>query len=396
MKYLNNDDYLFIKCEKCQNKIFSFNNDFIIVKVERNFNEKKKFYHDYEYDDNNYNNINNYDIFSEKEKFYTINKDNYIFGYFIIGTIEEKKKYFREILINDCSSFGNKFNKKNLMEYLDSLNKSEKDQLNSELNQANKFYNKVNKEKNDLIDKNKKLKNLFETSNQTLNELKIKNNELQSQVKDLKNQNYIYKKELDKLNQGIILEGEKNDEDTKYDIVIDITSLRNLNTVGWNIKYPKGKEEYKRKSIKDAIIVGILGNRNKGKSFILQKLSGFPIAKGFSIVTEGLSIKYGEEDHCIAILDSAGKETPLLNPKKINEDEIDNRLLKKKANQKNGINDGEINEDGNIKQEQEYEICLRDKLIAETYIQKFIVEISHILILVVGNINLNEQKLKKI
>ena len=393
IKYLNNNDYLFIKCEKCQNKIFSFSNDFISVKAQIDIIEKKRHYNDYEYDDQNNDNINYEDLVTKNEKFYAINRDDYIYGYLIIGTIEEKKKYFREILINDCTQYSNRFSKRNSMDYLDFINKSEKDYLSSELNKVNSFYNKVNKERNNLFNQNKKLENSLETANQTLNELKIVKNELQNQVKSLKQLNDKYKKELDDLKQGIIFEGEKNDEDTKYDIVIDITSLRTLNTVGWNIKYPKGKEEYERKSKKDAIIAGILGNRNKGKSFILQKLSGFPVAKGFTVVTEGLSIKYGEEeDHCIAILDSAGKEAPLLNPRKIDDKEIENKLIKNKANQEKE-NDEKLKEDGKIKQEQEYEICLRDKLIAETYIQKFIMEISHILILVVGNINLNEQKL---
>ena len=166
-----------------------------------------------------------------------------------------------------------------------------------------------------------------------------------------------------------------------YDIILDINSVGNLSSEGWNVKYPKGKEEYERKMKMDSIIIGVIGNRNKGKSFILQKLSGYDIPQGFSVVTEGLSVKYGEEkDHCIAILDSAGKETPLLNPKtKLSNDENDN------------INNEQTNE--NKKEKNNYEICLRDKLITETFIQRFIIDISHILILVVGNINLNEQKL---
>ena len=163
-----------------------------------------------------------------------------------------------------------------------------------------------------------------------------------------------------------------------YDIIIDINSMNNLSSEGWNIKYPKGKKEYERKMKMDSIIAGVIGNRNKGKSFILQKLSGYDIPQGYSVVTEGLSVKYGvEEDHCIAILDSAGKETPLLNPKNNN------------ANHKK--NNDQIYE--NKKERNTYEICLRDKLITETFIQRFIIDISHILILVVGNINLNEQKL---
>ena len=163
-----------------------------------------------------------------------------------------------------------------------------------------------------------------------------------------------------------------------YDIIIDINSMDNLSSEGWNIKYPKGKEEYEKKMNIDSIIAGVIGNRNKGKSFILQKLSGYDIPQGFSVVTEGLSIKYGvEKDHCIAILDSAGKETPLLNPKN--------------NNVNNKINNEQIDE--NKKERNTYEKCLRDKLITETFIQRFIIDISHILILVVGNINLNEQKL---
>ena len=69
-------------------------------------------------------------------------------------------------------------------------------------------------------------------------------------------------------------------------------------------KYPKGKDEYLRKSKKKTIIIGVIGNGNKGKSFILGKLSKYDISQGFTIKTEGLSIRYGEkDDYCIAILD---------------------------------------------------------------------------------------------
>lgn len=36
---------------------------------------------------------------------------------------------------------------------------------------------------------------------------------------------------------------------------------------------------------------------------------------------------------------------------------------------------------------------MRDKLITETFIQQFIIETSHILVLVIGDITLNEQKI---
>ena len=45
--------------------------------------------------------------------------------------------------------------------------------------------------------------------------------------------------------------------------------MYDLISTGWKIKYPKGKEEYERKNEMDTIIIGVIGNRNKGKSFIL-------------------------------------------------------------------------------------------------------------------------------
>ena len=230
---------------------------------------------------------------------------------------------------------------------------------------------------------------------------------------------------MNELKNSVRLGTDKFNEKETYDIIIDINSLRNLNKIGWEIKYPKGKEEYERKMKMDTIVIGVIGNRNKGKSFILQKLSGYKVPQGYSIITEGLSIKYGEEeDHCIAILDSAGKETPLLNPKlepinnmeettKTNEaneikakKEEDNIEIKKEnsyemclrdkirnANENININNDKNYQNEKLKEKNLYEMCLRDKLITETYIQKFIIDTSHILILVVGNINLNEQKL---
>ena len=209
-------------------------------------------------------------------------------------------------------------------------------------------------------------------------------------IKQLRKKNDFLEKENYKLKDNLLnkiknLDNKENNFNIfrAYDIIIDINSMGNLNSEGWNIKYPNGKEEYERKTKIDSVIVGIIGNRNKGKTFFLQKLLGYDIPQGFSVVTEGLSVKYGvEKDHCIAILDSIGKETPLLNPR----NEIDFYDEKAKIYEEDVI--FKI-----IKKQKIYEKCLRDKLITETFIQKFIIDMSHTLILVVGNINLNEQKL---
>ena len=240
----------------------------------------------------------------------------------------------------------------------------------------------------DAIKKNTENKVIKNYEN-IIKRLRKDNEEIKANNNFLKKENYQLKDKF--LNKIKIYDNKENNFNKmeEYDIILDIDSMVNLSSEGWNVKYPKGKEEYERKMKMETIIAGVIGNRNKGKSFILQKLSGYDIPQGFSVVTEGLSVKYGEEtDHCIAILDSAGKETPLLNPKK----EID--IYNEKTKILESIKkEPKSEDDGNFNKQKIYEKCLRDKLITETFIQRFIIDISHILILVVGNINLNEQKL---
>ena len=185
------------------------------------------------------------------------------------------------------------------------------------------------------------------------------------------------KKELENYKSKIHFkqDDDKDDKQLKdaYDIIIGINSILSLNKEGWPIKFPKGKENYENKIKKPSIIIGVLGNRNKGKSFILGKLSGYPVPQGFSIKTEGISISFGEKvDHCIAILDSAGQEVPLLS----------------KENKEEEVNNIEADDENNS-----LDKCLRDKLITEKFIEQFIIHTSDILVLVVGSITLNEQKI---
>ena len=198
-------------------------------------------------------------------------------------------------------------------------------------------------------------------------------------------------KELRNYRAGILFKGNKEEGEMEdaYDIIIGINSILSLNKDGWDIKYQKGREEYEKKVKKKTIIVGVLGNRNKGKSFILGKLSGYDVPQGFSIKTEGVSVRFGEkDDHCIAILDSAGQEVPLLN---FENNEIKNiEINNNDENIKDDENKNEINEqDDNTLIEK----CLRDKLITEKFIEEFIIYTSDILVLVVGSITLNEQKI---
>ena len=298
------------------------------------------------------------------------------------------------------------------------------------------------KENNELNEKYKQLDSSKKELENNYNKKTEENDRLKSDINNLKDKNEELENQYTSIKSRINFLGDINDEEETYDIIIPISSMLSLSNEGWKIKYPKGKEQYLQKAKKKTIIVGVLGNGNKGKSFMLGKLSDYKVPQGFTIKTEGLSVRYGEkEDHCIAILDSLGQETPLLNPEdqentplglikseenkenkenKENEDKKENEENKENEDNKEN-NENKENEDKKENKENKdnkesleskenkenkdnesftdsdenaiFEKSLRDKLITETYIQQFIIETSHILILVVGIITLNEQKL---
>ena len=76
----------------------------------------------------------------------------------------------------------------------------------------------------------------------------------------------------------------------------------------------ENKEKQKTKEKLERIEV--VGNGNRGKSFILSKLTNRKVPSGFSIKTEGISLKYPDmktkDGKGIIIIDSLGFETTLL------------------------------------------------------------------------------------
>ena len=136
----------------------------------------------------------------------------------------------------------------------------------------------------------------------------------------------------------------QNDDLNYYDLVIDIDSFKNLYKNGWEVRAnEEGKKNYEKykKSVK--LLVGVIGNRNVGKSYLLQKIVNKKIPVGFSVDTKGLSACYLSND--FVILDTAGFETPILKnelydiiPKKKNkkeENKIDDKNEKEKKKKKN-------------------------------------------------------------
>ena len=183
-----------------------------------------------------------------------------------------------------------------------------------------------------------------------------------------------------------------------YDIVFEIDSLVGLKDNGWEFKLTeKGKEKYEKKKNKASTVVSVIGNKNKGKSFILSKISKMIIPDGHNISTKGLSIIYPEYDEKnIICLDTAGFETPLCEDNKNYVFEIKNgETLKKMEEEKENNKEDEItikdflNEDEYITQIERF---IRDRQNTDYFLQKFIIDCADILLCVVNKLNLSDQK----
>ena len=69
-----------------------------------------------------------------------------------------------------------------------------------------------------------------------------------------------------------------------YDLVINIDAMKSLLGQGWEEEMTdKGKNTYEDKKDKPSVVVSVIGNQNKGKSWILGKISGEEIPKGLQL-----------------------------------------------------------------------------------------------------------------
>ena len=220
-----------------------------------------------------------------------------------------------------------------------------------------------------------------------------------------------------------------------YDIIININSIMDVHK-GWKVEMTQlGEKKYKDYKDLDLIKIGIIGNVNKGKSFILSKLSKIDLPTGSSINTKGLSVKYPEveekyKNRRFILLDSAGFEKPILKDivnegdKKyeINEikeeDEKDEINEIKEQDKKDEINEikeedkkdeikdikaddkkdeiNEIKEKENLKLNDIYgtfKAKARDILITESFLQSFIISTCDLLLVAIDILSLSEQKL---
>ena len=204
-----------------------------------------------------------------------------------------------------------------------------------------------------------------------------------------------------------------------YDVVVDAKSFEDLGDSGWNVQLSKTAQEpldeenkkkvieelqnkfakAKKKADKTALeqqlketeekintytkydqwkaqdrpVIGVIGQGNRGKSFLLSKVADFELPTGHNIITKGVSVKYIDltETARYILLDSAGSSTPLLETTNFS---LDMDLTPEEARKR-------VNA-----------IC-RDKTQSEIFLQNFVIDQSNIIIAVVGQMTYNEQKM---
>ena len=180
-----------------------------------------------------------------------------------------------------------------------------------------------------------------------------------------------------------------------YDIVCKIDSILNLPN-GWEFSYTEtGLKRYEESKDKASCTVAVVGNANKGKSYVLQKLAGDQFPSGFAVKTEGLSLKYPKSENLnFILLDTAGLETPLVKEPYY---DLDTDLEKEKERLENQQNedDSENKKDETPKDEYIKEQLIvnyaRDKTITEFFLQSFVTSRSDVLILVMNLMTYSDQ-----
>ena len=349
--------------------------------------------------------------------------------------IQEKEKIIQNLQINNKNLGNNVDILKRDLNIKENAIKKVNDSLIKEKNINQDIERDLNSEKEKNKNLNDKLDNIAVKTNENFNKIlqqldneKKKNEDLETKYSELKKQEKIKNnenkelesqlKEKDKelkniqknIPQNYGLRFQSDCKAGEYDIILDIDSIISLIKNGWKVIYnqKEGKQYYLKKKEEETVVVGVIGNKNMGKTFFLEKLSRYNIPKGFNVKTIGLSVRYGTSpSHNVAILDSAGQETPLLKMEASNNGEefipfekleiMDKNLkeeIKENIEQEKIENEQKkMNEESEDEKNNEFERYSRDKLITEFFLQKFILWKSDIVILVIGNISLTEQKL---
>ena len=318
-----------------------------------NFNTNKKF-------DNNNNNANDNNSISKKENNSESNiriENNNNNSYTNINSHTNNNSHTDGGVNNGNTSISEK-----------NKNTSNKSFDNNDDIKYNNYIEKIN-EDNDKVNESHKPENLIDDNHES----KENSQNEDDNKSDNEDTNFPIKS---------IIKKEKIEDDksipnltkklTLYDLIIYCNSLEKIKNNGW---YYRMYEDFEKRKKERVTCIGIIGNANAGKSYILNKLTDLENTEkysGIDIKTEGLSCKYHQFPNDInwyLLFDTKGISEPLI------KDEKEKKRYR------------------NLQEEIQFvSEKAEDMKKSEKFLSKFIINNSHIIIYVINTLTLESQQ----
>jgi hypothetical protein len=168
---------------------------------------------------------------------------------------------------------------------------------------------------------------------------------------------------------------------------------------GWSVQITG--EDYHTKKAQNTVIVSFYGLYNKGKTFMASKLSKKQLPLGYSVSTVGLSALYPQDlvnENAIVFLDTAGTETPVTlhikfirsatKPRTTSLSTTSSSRTWSICQSTRRSKQNPFNTRRRI-----YKLKLKDRLLTEHLLQRFILSQSNIVLIVVDQLTKEEQRL---
>jgi len=168
-------------------------------------------------------------------------------------------------------------------------------------------------------------------------------------------------------------------QSSQYDLIAKINTLIGV-TEGWNVEF-KDKDQIEKLSKNLSIAVGVIGRKNVGKTFLINKICGENFASSYYTSTDGICLKYCDENgkQLKVILDSPGMGCPVFY---YNYWEIEQHIMNKSPTNIS------IQEYEKIKK-----LMILDKCMTEYFIQNFIAYSCNIILIIVEQLTEYDQKM---
>ena len=309
---------------------------------------------------------------------------------------------------NEFTNSSHKYKNDNIPNYENKENKNEFRDNNPQCNNyyipyenKNEFGNNSHKyKKYNISNYEDKNQNEFCNNvhiNENISNFENQNN-FRSDIKENKNIEPIFSKYnckgslCEELRENEIIKQMQKEEINRakefYDMILNFSNFQQLKNEGWDITWGKdGEIKYNNCKDKNNVVIGILGNKNRGKSFLLGRIIGkqnYISKNGFNVTTIGISANFPvleENDQTNLItLDTAGKDNPLLDISNIKiSDQSDNSTMSKKKK----LDNAQIKE------------IARDQRVSEIVLSDFIIQESDVLITVLEQLSFAEQDMLK-